>query len=117
MARAVDRRSRCPKFEALSNFFQDDEIAPDQRRRLLGNIAGNARRLSALVARLLELARADVALHKPGLSVDVRPPMASPDGSVEHVGEVSVTSQVVKLGFQDALRWGPLCRVKGQRSA
>ncbi|WP_428061220.1 histidine kinase dimerization/phospho-acceptor domain-containing protein [Brevundimonas sp.] len=45
--------------------LQDDEIAPDQRRRLLGNIAGNARRLSALVARLLELARADVALHKP----------------------------------------------------
>ena len=51
-------------------------MAPDQRRRFLDNIAADARRLSALVTRLLDLARADMARPQAGLSVDVRPPIA-----------------------------------------
>jgi signal transduction histidine kinase len=55
--------------------LQDHEMAPDQRRRFLDNIAADARRLSALVTRLLDLARADMARPQAGLSVDVRLPI------------------------------------------
>jgi two-component system, OmpR family, sensor histidine kinase ChvG len=91
MAQAVDRRSRYLRdfAAAVSHEFktplsgiqgavellQDHEMAPDQRRRFLDNIAADARRLSALVTRLLDLARADMARPQAGLSVDVRLPI------------------------------------------
>lgn len=92
MARAVDRRSRYLRdfAAAVSHEFktplagiqgavellQDhDDMEPDQRRRFLTNIAADGRRLSALVTRLLDLARADMARPEAGLSVDVGPPV------------------------------------------
>jgi signal transduction histidine kinase len=92
MAEAVDRRSRYLRdfAAAVSHEFktplagiqgavellQDhDDMAPDQRRRFLDNIAADGRRLSALVTRLLDLARADMARPEAGLSVDPRPPV------------------------------------------
>lgn len=90
MAEAVDRRSRYLRdfAAAVSHEFktplagiqgavellQDhDDMEPGQRRRFLGNIAADGRRLSALVTRLLDLARADMARPEAGLSVDLRP--------------------------------------------
>lgn len=92
MAEAVERRSRYLRdfAAAVSHEFktplagiqgavellQDhDDMAPDQRRRFLDNIAADGRRLSALVARLLDLARADMARPEAGLAVDVGPPV------------------------------------------
>ena len=92
MAEAVDRRSRYLRdfAAAVSHEFktplagiqgavellQDhDDMEPDQRRRFLTNIAADGRRLSALVTRLLDLARADMARPEAGLAVDPRPPL------------------------------------------
>jgi signal transduction histidine kinase len=91
MAQAVDRRSRYLRdfAAAVSHEFKtplsgiqgavellhDHEMDPGQRRRFLDNIAADARRLSALVTRLLDLARADMARPQAGLSVDVRLPI------------------------------------------
>jgi len=92
MAEAVDRRSRYLRdfAAAVSHEFktplagiqgavellQDhDDMEPGQRRRFLDNIAADGRRLSALVTRLLDLARADMARPEAGLSVDPRPPV------------------------------------------
>jgi two-component system, OmpR family, sensor histidine kinase ChvG len=92
MAAAVDRRSRYLRdfAAAVSHEFktplagiqgavellQDhDDMEPAQRRRFLDNIAADGRRLSALVTRLLDLARADMARPEAGLSVDPRPPV------------------------------------------
>lgn len=90
MAEAVDRRSRYLRdfAAAVSHEFktplagiqgavellQDhDDMQPEQRRRFLDNIASDGRRLSALVTRLLDLARADMARPEAGVSVDLRP--------------------------------------------
>lgn len=92
MAEAVERRSRYLRdfAAAVSHEFktplagiqgavellQDhDDMAPEQRRRFLDNIAADGRRLSALVTRLLDLARADMARPEAGLAVDPRPPV------------------------------------------
>ncbi|MFK0300330.1 sensor histidine kinase [Brevundimonas sp. NPDC090276] len=90
MAEAVDRRSRYLRdfAAAVSHEFktplagiqgavellQDhaDDMEAVQRRRFLGNIASDARRLSDLVTRLLDLARADMARPEVGAAVDVR---------------------------------------------
>lgn len=48
-----------------------EEMSPAERRRFLGNIAADSARLSQLVTRLLDLARADMARPEEGLSVDV----------------------------------------------
>lgn len=93
MAEAVDRRSRYLRdfAAAVSHEFktplagiqgavellQDhDDMEADQRRRFLDNIAADGARLSALVTRLLDLARADMARPEAGLAVDVRTPVA-----------------------------------------
>jgi signal transduction histidine kinase len=90
MAEAVDRRSRYLRdfAAAVSHEFktplagiqgavellQDhDDMAPEQRRKFLDNIGNDARRLAALVTRLLDLARADMARPEAGLAVDIRP--------------------------------------------
>ena len=90
MAEAVERRSRYLRdfAAAVSHEFktplagiqgavellQDhaDDMRPDQRRRFLDNIAADSRRLSVLVARLLDLARADMARPETGVAVDLR---------------------------------------------
>ncbi len=90
MAKAVDRRSRYLRdfAAAVSHEFktplagiqgaveilQDHRMEPEDQRRFLENIAADARRLDALVTRLLDLARADMARPEAGLSVDVRLP-------------------------------------------
>ncbi len=103
MAQAVDRRSRYLRdfAAAVSHEFktplagiqgavellQDhDDMEPDQRRRFLDNIAADGRRLSALVTRLLDLARADMARPEAGLSVDPVPSiMKAVDGRADRL--------------------------------
>ena len=92
MAEAVERRSRYLRdfAAAVSHEFktpltgiqgavellQDHpDMEPDRRRRFLENIAGDARRLSALVTRLLDLARADMARPEAGASTGLRAPV------------------------------------------
>ena len=94
MAEAVERRSRYLRdfAAAVSHEFKTPlagiqgavELLQDhgsgmkaaERRRFLDNIAADSRRLSALVTRLLDLARADMARPETGLSVDVAPAVA-----------------------------------------
>ncbi|MES2834323.1 MAG: HAMP domain-containing sensor histidine kinase [Pseudomonadota bacterium] len=94
MAEAVERRSRYLRdfAAAVSHEFktplagiqgavellQDHGagMKPAERRRFLDNIAADSRRLSALVTRLLDLARADMARPETGLSVDIAPAVA-----------------------------------------
>lgn len=88
MAEAVDRRSRYLRdfAAAVSHEFktplagiqgavellQDhDDMEPERRRRFLDNIAADGRRLSALVTRLMDLARADMARPEAGVSADL----------------------------------------------
>lgn len=91
MAEAVDRRSRylrdfaaavshefktpLASIQGAVELLQDhgDDMEAEQRRRFLGNIDADARRLSDLVTRLLDLARADMARPEAGAAVDVRP--------------------------------------------
>ncbi|CAN7159713.1 HAMP domain-containing histidine kinase [Phenylobacterium sp. LjRoot164] len=47
-----------------------EEMSPQERSRFLGNIAADSARLSQLVTRLLDLARADMARPEAGLSTD-----------------------------------------------
>lgn len=92
MAEAVERRSRYLRdfAAAVSHEFktplagihgavellQDHEdMEPARRRRFLDNIASDGRRLSALVTRLMDLARADMARPEAGLSVELGPPL------------------------------------------
>ena len=102
MAEAVERRSRYLRdfAAAVSHEFKTplagirgavellrdhEDMEPARRRRFLDNIAADAARLSALVTRLLDLARADMARPGTDLSVDIRPPVlkavdAAPSG-------------------------------------
>lgn len=81
MAEAIDRRSRYLRdfAHAMSHEFKtplagirgaielledhDETMSPEERRRFLANADAGAERLSALVTRLLELARADMTRH------------------------------------------------------
>ena len=47
-----------------------EEMSPHERSRFLGNIAADSARLTQLVTRLLDLARADMARPEAGLSTD-----------------------------------------------
>ena len=94
MAEAVERRSRYLRdfAAAVSHEFktplagiqgavellQDHGtgMKPAERRRFLDNIAADSRRLSALVTRLLDLVRADMARPETGLVVDIAPAVA-----------------------------------------
>lgn len=53
-----------------------ETMSPDERRRFLDNIAADADRLSQLVTRLLDLARADMATPEPGVSTELAGPIA-----------------------------------------
>jgi signal transduction histidine kinase len=95
MAEAVDRRSRYLRdfAAAVSHEFKTplagiqgavelledhgDDMEANQRSRFLGNIDSDARRLSDLVTRLLDLARADMARPEAGVAVALQPVAAS----------------------------------------
>lgn len=59
--------------ELLQDHFET--MSPDERRRFLDNIAGDSDRLSQLVTRLLDLARADMAMPEAGAAVDLAEPV------------------------------------------
>jgi signal transduction histidine kinase len=58
--------------ELLEDHFET--MSPEERRRFLANIGGDAERLSQLVTRLLDLARADMAEPEVGAAVDAAAP-------------------------------------------
>jgi signal transduction histidine kinase len=58
--------------ELLQDHFES--MSPAERRRFLDNIAGDAERLSQLVTRLLDLARADMAGPEAGTAIDAAAP-------------------------------------------
>lgn len=59
--------------ELLQDHFET--MSPQDRRRFLDNIAGDSGRLSQLVTRLLDLARADMALPETGVAADLAEPV------------------------------------------
>ncbi|ODT86639.1 HAMP domain-containing sensor histidine kinase [Phenylobacterium sp. SCN 70-31] len=59
--------------ELLQDHFET--MSPDERRRFLDNIAGDAERLSQLVTRLLDLARADMASPEAGVATGLAEPV------------------------------------------
>lgn len=59
--------------ELLQDHFET--MSPAERRRFLDNIAGDSERLSQLVTRLLDLARADMAMPEPGVAADIAEPV------------------------------------------
>jgi signal transduction histidine kinase len=93
MAEAIARRSRYLRdfAGAVSHEFktplagitgavellQDhyDEMSAAERKRFLDNISADTARLSQLVTRLLDLARADMARPEAGVAVDLAPPV------------------------------------------
>ena len=89
MAAVINRRSRYLRDFAASvshefktplagisgaiELFEDhgEDMTPAERERFLGNIRADAARLSQLVTRLLDLARADMSQPEPDAAVDV----------------------------------------------
>ena len=75
-AAAVSHEFKTPLagIQGAVELLQDhgDDMEPAQRRRFLDNIAADGRRLSDLVTRLLDLARADMARPEAGVAVDLR---------------------------------------------
>jgi signal transduction histidine kinase len=59
--------------ELLQDHF--DTMSADERRRFLDNIAADSQRLSRLVTRLLDLARADLANPEAGVAAEIGPPL------------------------------------------
>jgi len=59
--------------ELLQDHFET--MSPQERRRFLDNIAGDSGRLSQLVTRLLDLARADMATPEAGVATDLAAPV------------------------------------------
>ena len=74
--------------ELLQDHFET--MSPEERRRFLDNIAGDAGRLSQLVTRLLDLARADMATPEAGVVTDLAEPVRrAADGQTRgdfHIG-------------------------------
>jgi len=107
MAEAVDRRSRYLRdfAAAVSHEFktplagiqgavellQDhgDDMEAEQRSRFLGNIDSDARRLSDLVTRLLDLVRADMARPEAGAAVALQPVAARVADALK--GDLAIT--------------------------
>ncbi|MBO9707869.1 MAG: HAMP domain-containing histidine kinase [Caulobacter sp.] len=57
--------------ELLDDHF--DSMSDDERRRFLSNISADSARLSHLVGRLMDLARADMAMPEAGVAADLVP--------------------------------------------
>jgi signal transduction histidine kinase len=93
MAEAIEKRSRYLRDFAASvshefktplagiaggvELLEDHltEMSAAERKRFLGNISADTRRLSQLVSRLLDLARADMAQPEAGVAVDLKGPL------------------------------------------
>ena len=93
MARAIERRSRYLRdfaaavshefktplagIRGATELLQDHqaEMSEGERERFLSNIAADTARLSQLVTRLLDLARADMARSEAGIATDVIAPI------------------------------------------
>ncbi|KRA66492.1 histidine kinase [Caulobacter sp. Root655] len=58
--------------ELLDDHF--DTMSPEERHRFLGNISADSARLSQLVGRLMDMARADMAMPQAGVACDVGSP-------------------------------------------
>jgi len=58
--------------ELLDDHF--DTMSPEERHRFLGNISADSARLSALVGRLMDMARADMAMPQAGVTSDLGSP-------------------------------------------
>jgi signal transduction histidine kinase len=121
MAAAIERRSRYLRdfAHAVSHEFKTplagirgaieiledhhDSMAPEDRRRFLGNMDADAGRLTQLVQRLLELARADVAGRDADAASDVRlilARVADAWGSGELRVEVSAPDGLARAAVQ-----------------
>jgi signal transduction histidine kinase len=75
--------------ELLQDHFET--MSPDERRRFLDNIAGDSERLSQLVTRLLDLARADMATPEAGAVTELADPVRrAVDGQVSPKFSVEV---------------------------
>lgn len=59
--------------ELLQDHFET--MSGDERRRFLDNIAADSQRLSHLVTRLLDLARADLATPESAMATEIGPPL------------------------------------------
>jgi signal transduction histidine kinase len=59
--------------ELLQDHYET--MSPEERKRFLDNIAGDSERLSQLVTRLLDLARADMATPEAGVATDLAEPV------------------------------------------
>jgi len=70
-----------------------EEMSPQERSRFLGNIAADSARLSQLVTRLLDLARADMARPEAGLSTDAAGAVQRAADAM-HAGGFRVATQV-----------------------
>jgi signal transduction histidine kinase len=78
--------------ELLQDHFET--MSPDERRRFLDNIAGDSERLSQLVTRLLDLARADMAMPEAGASADLAEPARRAADAAGFPVQVDVPRQV-----------------------
>jgi len=58
--------------ELLDDHF--DTMSPEERHRFLGNISADSARLSVLVGRLMDMARADMAMPQAGVTSDIGSP-------------------------------------------
>lgn len=79
--------------ELLQDHF--DTMSPKDRRRFLENIEGDSERLSQLVGRLLDLARADMATPEAGAAVDLVEPLRRV-ADAQQRPEFTVTVQVAR---------------------
>lgn len=81
--------------ELLQDHFET--MSAEERRRFLDNIAADSERLSQLVTRLLDLARADMATPEPGVSSDVAPAVrraAAGEGSDEFAVDLDLPANL-----------------------
>jgi two-component system sensor histidine kinase ChvG len=70
--------------ELLQDHFET--MSPDERRRFLDNIGADSQRLSHLVTRLLDLARADLATPETGIAAEIDAPVRKAADAVARQG-------------------------------
>ena len=81
--------------ELLQDHFET--MSADERRRFLDNIAGDSDRLSQLVTRLLDLARADMAMPEAGAAADLAEPARRTADAAGFPVEVDVPRDVPQV--------------------
>lgn len=81
--------------ELLQDHFET--MSPAERRRFLDNIAGDSDRLSQLVTRLLDLARADMTMPEAGATADLAEPARRTADAAGFPVEVDVPRDVPQV--------------------